>query len=137
MDFDGNVWLLQSRQITALPHERILNSNRLDQTLYKLQHAHSSSDLLPRMITLRFPPNSNFASFSLQHFGLYCTRAIITHGLYIFYSIFHRGLYCRPFYNAERLIVHDSLFLIPKGITGSSATILQYSIYLRKDPKDP
>ena len=29
------------------------------------------------------------------------------------------------------------LFLIPKGITGSSATILQYSMNLPKGPKDP
>ena len=27
--------------------------------------------------------------------SIYCTRAIITRGLYIFYPIFHCGLYCR------------------------------------------
>ena len=42
--------------------------------------------------------------------GNYCTCAIITRGLYIFYSIFQCGLYCRAVYNAERLIFHDSFF---------------------------
>ena len=37
----------------------------------------------------------------------YCTRAIITWGLYIFNPSFHGSLYCRAVYNAERLIFHD------------------------------
>ena len=38
----------------------------------------------------------------------YRTLTIITHGLHIFYPIFHCGLYCRAVYNAERLIFHDT-----------------------------
>ena len=41
---------------------------------------------------------------------IYRMRAIITHGLYMFYPIFHCGLYCRAVYDAERLIFHDSFF---------------------------
>ena len=42
---------------------------------------------------------------------IYCTRAIISHGLYIFYPIFQFGLYCRAVYNSERLIFCDSFNL--------------------------
>ena len=38
------------------------------------------------------------------------------------------------------LVLHTGtivLLLIPKEITGSSSTILQYSMNLRKGPKDP
>ena len=43
----------------------------------------------------------------------YGTRDIISHGLHIFYPIFHCGLYCRAVYNAERLIFHDSFLTQP------------------------
>merc|ERR1719189_2851947 len=42
----------------------------------------------------------------------YCTRAIITRGLYVFYPIFQRGLYCRAVYDEEQLIFHDSFFFM-------------------------
>ena len=44
---------------------------------------------------------------SLDAFA-YCTNAIITHSMNIFYPIFHCNLYCRAVYMAEQLIFHDS-----------------------------
>ena len=44
----------------------------------------------------------------------YRMRAIITRGLYFFYSIFHCGLYCRAVYNVERVVFHGS-FLSNQG----------------------
>ena len=59
-----------------------------------------------------FEPPPKYTNLNFIDFFILCStklecrmRAIITYGLYIFYSIFHCGLYCSAVYNAEQLII--------------------------------
>ena len=51
-----------------------------------------------------FPRELFFFESRISRKFKYCTRAIITRGLYFFHPIFHRGLYLRAVYTAERLV---------------------------------
>ena len=58
----------------------------------------------PIKISTQYGPQNDSWNLSFVK-DIYRTRAIITRGLYLFYSIFHCGLYSRAVYTAERLVI--------------------------------